>query len=172
VSIIPMLTLASGVVHSFLSTMFRPKMQLNLYTSLQPSPSEFKAGQRSTASVFEMSWTCLNSQRNPPSTRCCHICNPGVAQMFEAGNAWDRRLHQFASDFIFPLESPPARSSSSASTASISTTTTQASYASQGHCRRRSKLMPKDHSCLEVLLDRLLSFRLQLSCLRSKSAPC
>ncbi|PPQ76514.1 hypothetical protein CVT24_010875 [Panaeolus cyanescens] len=112
-----------GCVHNFFTSHFRPKTQLNTYTSLD-GDSRVSPGSRSSQSPFELTWTVISdTAKSSPKSRCCYICNDDIAAQLSAGSMDDPRLSAYAGDFLFPITTPVPviRPPSSASDATIST---------------------------------------------------
>lgn len=80
---------------------------------------------RSKGSVFDLTWTILDLQRRPPTTRCCYTCNPGLAAQFSTISPQDPRLYAYANEFKYPLAEAPSRPLSSASTSSNTSTSSR-----------------------------------------------
>ncbi|KAF5319131.1 hypothetical protein D9611_014097 [Ephemerocybe angulata] len=123
-----------GCVHRYLTSLFRPRTDLNLYTSLT-AVTYSKPGTRSQASPYILSWTVLDVGRSAPSSRCCYHCSPSELTAYAACDYHDPRLSTFATDFFYPLSrpqpAPPSRPDSSASTTSTSSTISSASSTAQ-----------------------------------------
>lgn len=72
-----------------------------------------------------MTWTVLDLNRIPPTTRCCQHCNAELVDAYSASNMHDERIKKFAPDFLFPVIPPHSRPSSSLSMRSaVSTSST------------------------------------------------
>ncbi|PPR04750.1 hypothetical protein CVT24_006896 [Panaeolus cyanescens] len=95
----------SNCIHNFFRQHFRPKTQLNTFTSLDPDPFHpDQKGSRSLASNFQLSWTTLTMlDWQAPLNNCCNFCNKSLNDLYQAPGADDARLTAYASDFTFPL---------------------------------------------------------------------
>ncbi len=112
-----LLTCSLDCAHAFLRTTFQPHTGLTIQTSLTdevPASSDEHSG----GSPYEMTWTVLDQNRQPPPERCCHICNPDLLSQSNASDRHDEQLFTFSQEFLFPPVQPPPRPVSSASTAS------------------------------------------------------
>ncbi|KAJ3543662.1 hypothetical protein NMY22_g3064 [Coprinellus aureogranulatus] len=92
----------SHCIHGYVRHTFRPKTRLHTFFSLDAlSPTH--SGDRSRSSRYELSWTVIDVARNPPPSRCCHLCNPTQLLPFAASDSRDPRLSAHADKFLYPL---------------------------------------------------------------------
>ncbi len=80
-----LLTCSLDCAHAFLRTTFQPHTGLTIQTSLTdevPASSDEHLG----GSPYEMTWTVLDQNQQPPPERCCHICNPDLLSQSNASD--------------------------------------------------------------------------------------
>ncbi|KAJ7210936.1 P-loop containing nucleoside triphosphate hydrolase protein [Mycena rebaudengoi] len=102
----PMEQFVNAGTSMFYSSYFRPHTDLDVFNCLdQTSRKPVENGWRSKAAQRELSWTVLDLERSPPSTRCCGRCTPDILSRYPPSDRHDARLKAFASDFLFPIPS-------------------------------------------------------------------
>lgn len=56
---------------------------------------------------LDIKWVVLDLGRQPPRSRCCHLCNPDLNRSMSVRKD-DPRFLAHAADFIFPIADPPS----------------------------------------------------------------